>query len=65
MKVWVALDVEEASVVGVAATAELAKTMAEADNGSSLTWRERSDDWFTAGPIDYSVYRVQPFEVIE
>jgi hypothetical protein len=62
--VWVALDIEEATIVAVAATAELAKVEAEADNGAPLTWRERRDGRFTSGDLDYPEYRVQPFELV-
>jgi hypothetical protein len=63
--VWVALDIEETTIIAVAATADRAKVEAEADYGGPLVWRERSDGRFTSGDFDYPTYRVQPFELIE
>ncbi len=63
MRVWVAWCVEDPTIVGVAATADLAKAKAEVDNEGPLAWTEKCDGRFTAGERDYPSYQVQPFEV--
>lgn len=63
--VWVAHSVDEATVLGVFTTADLAKEAAQADLGDdavALAWDERRDGRFVSTTWDYAV---QPFEVIE
>lgn len=63
--VWVTHSVDEATVLGVFATEELAKDAAQADLGEvqpPLIWQMRGDGRFVSTTWDYAVL---PFEVIE
>jgi hypothetical protein len=64
--VWVALSVDEAMVVAVAATAEMAKAAAQADSGEGapIKWIERGIDHYSSERDGYG-YQVRAFEVTE
>lgn len=62
--VWVTHSVDEATIIAVSTTEELAKAQAQADvgvDGEPLVWQRRRDGRYVSTTWDYAVL---PFEVI-